>query len=137
MSYIQMPEQEVHLVLASSDPVRVYAALFLAIGARSSGAKVTVACCMLGRGAGSTFDVVKKGGAEAISLPGAPPLSRFLNDALSAGVEITACGPSKDFLRQAGISDEVVEKGIGIEDMETFLGRAMPAAQKGGLVLFI
>ncbi len=133
-----MPAQEVHLVLASADPVRVYAALFLAIGAKQAGAeKVTIATCLLGRGPGSTWDFVRRGGAEQISLPGAPPLSRFLNDALNAGVEIFACGPSKDFLKQAGVTQEVVEKGIGIEDMESFLSRAMQATPKGGLVLFV
>ncbi len=133
-----MTEQEVHLVLASADPVRVYAALFLAIGAKQGGAKrVTIATCLLGRGPGTTWDFVSKGGADKISLPGAPPLSRFINDALKAGVEISACGPSKDFLRQAGVTPEVVENGIAIEDMEAFLSRAMQAASKGGLVLFI
>jgi predicted peroxiredoxin len=133
-----MPDQEVHLVLASADPVRIYAALFLAIGAKQAGAKrATIATCLLGRGAGSTWDFVRKGGAESITLPGAPPLSGFINDALQAGVEISACGPSKDFLRQAGVTPEVVEHGIGIEDMEAFLTRAMEAARSGGLVLFI
>lgn len=46
----------------------------------------------------SGLDIVKKGGSSKITMPGAPPLDKYLKDAIDAGVEVTACGPSKEML---------------------------------------
>jgi predicted peroxiredoxin len=82
--------QEVHIVLVSNDPNRAYPALILALGTITMGAKCKLHCTMSG------LDVVKSGGASKITMPGAPPLEKYLKDAIDAGVEVTACGPSRE-----------------------------------------
>ncbi len=123
--------QEVHLVLASNDPGRAYSALVLALGAVTMGAKCNLYCTM------GALDIVKKGGASKITMPGAPPLEKYLHDAIGAGVQITACGPSKEMLKQIGVSPENLEQGVEFEDVIGFLNAALPASKKGGMVLFI
>jgi predicted peroxiredoxin len=83
------------------------------------------------------LDIVKKGGASKITMPGAPPLDKYLHDAISAGVQITACGPSKEMLKQMGVTPESLEQGVEFEDVIGFLNEALPASKKGGMVLFI
>ena len=83
------------------------------------------------------LDIVRKGGASKITMPGAPPLEKYLHDAISAGVHITACGPSKEMLKQMGVTPESLEQGVEFEDVIGFLNAALPASKKGGMVLFI
>ena len=124
-------QQEVHLVLASNDPGRAYSALVLALGAATMGAKCKLYCTMGG------LDIVKKDGASKITMPSAPPLDKYLHDAIDAGVQVTACGPSKEMLLQMGITSDNLEQGVGFEDVIGFLNAALPASKKGGMVLFI
>lgn len=124
-------QQEVHIVLVSNDPDRAYPALILALGSVTMGAKCKLYCTMSG------LDVVKKGGASKISMPGAPTLDKYLKDAIEAGVEVTACGPSKDMLEQMGITKDNLEQGVEFEDVIGFLNTALPAAKKGAMVVFI
>lgn len=124
-------QQEVHIVLVSNDPNRAYPALTLALGAVTMGAKCKLYCTMSG------LDIVKKGGSSKITMPGTPPLDKYLKDAIDAGVEITACGPSKEMLAQMGITKDNLEQGVQSEDVIGFLKAALPAAKNGGMVLFI
>jgi predicted peroxiredoxin len=124
-------QQEVHIVLVSNDPNRAYPALILALGTITMGAKCKLYCTMNG------LDIVKKGGASKITMLGAPPLDKYLKDAIDAGVEVTACGPSKEMLAQMGITRDNLEQGVEFEDVIGFLKAALPAAKKGGMVLFI
>lgn len=124
-------QQEVHIVLLSNEPGRAYSALVLALGSVTMGAKCKLYCTMGG------LDVVKKGGASNITMPGAPPLEKYLKDAIEAGVEVTACGPSKQILEQMGVTKDTLEKGVEFEDVIGFLNTALPAAKKGGMVVFI
>lgn len=124
-------QQEVHLVLASNDAGRAYSAFVLALGAVTMGAKCKLYCTM------SALEILKKGGASKITMPGAPPLDKYLHDALDAGVTITACGPSKEMLLQMGVSPENLEPGVEFEDVIGFLNAALPASKQGGMVLFI
>jgi predicted peroxiredoxin len=80
---------------------------------------------------------VKKGGASNITMPGAPPLEKYLRDAIDAGVQITACAPSKEMLLQMGVTPDNLEQGVEFEDVIGFLNAALPASKKGGMVLFI
>jgi predicted peroxiredoxin len=66
-----------------------------------------------------------------------PPLNAIVQDAIKAGVEVCACGPSPEVLKQWGISPETIEPGVAIEDVMGFLDSALPAAQQGGIVTFI
>ena len=118
--------QEVHIVLVSNDPNRAYPALILALGTITMGAKCKLYCTM------SVLDVVKRGGASKITMPGAPPLEKYLKDAIDAGV-----GPSKEMLAQMGITKDNLEQGVQFEDVVGFLKAALPAAKNGGMVLFI
>ncbi len=124
-------EQEVHIVLITNDPGRAYSAFVLALGAVAMGAKCKIYCTMAG------LDIVKKGGAAGIQMMGAPPLDKYLQDAIESGIQITACGPSKEMLQQMGITKENLVDGVGFEDVIGFLNEALPAAKKGGMVLFI
>jgi predicted peroxiredoxin len=124
-------QQEVHIVLVSNDPNRAYPALILALGTITMGAKCKLYCTMSG------LDVVRRGGASKMTMPGAPPLEKYLEDAIDAGVEVTACGPSKEMLAQMGITKDNLERGVQFEDVVGFLKAALPAAKKGGMVLFI
>ena len=124
-------QQEVHLVLASNDPGRAYSALVLALGSATMGVKCKLYCTM------GALDIVKKGGASKITIAGLPPLDKYLNDAIKAGVQVTACGPSKEMLHQMGVTPDNLEQGIQFEDVIGFLNAALPASKKGGMVLFI
>ena len=68
---------------------------------------------------------------------GAPPLDKYLQDAINAGVQITACGPSKEMLQQMGVTPDNLEQGVEFEGVIGFLNAALPASKKGGRVLFI
>jgi predicted peroxiredoxin len=124
-------QQEVHIVLLTNEPGRAYSALVLALGSVTMGAKCKLYCTMGG------LEVVKKGGASKITMPGAPALEKYLKDAIEAGVEVTACGPSKEMLKQMGVTKDNLEKGVEFEDVIGFLNGALPAAKKGGMVVFI
>jgi predicted peroxiredoxin len=123
--------QELHLVLVSNDPARAYPAIQLAMGANALGHRARVYCTTSG------LDVVRKGAADEIRIPGFPPLGQLVRDALKQGVEICACAPSPEVLESFGITEETVEPGVTIEDVVTFLNEAMPAAKQGGVVTFI
>ena len=124
-------QQEVHIVLLSNDPGRAYSALVLALGSVVMGTRCKLYCTMGG------LEVVKKGGASKITMPGAPTLAKYLKDAIEAGVEVTACGPSKEMLEQMGVTKDNLEQGVEFEDVIGFLKAALPAAKKGGMVVFI
>lgn len=124
-------QQEVHLILASDDVSRAYSAFVLALGSAAMGVKCKLYCTM------NALDIVKKGGASNYKMPGAPPLDKYLHDAIDSGVAITACGPSKEMLNKMGINSDNLEPGVEFEDVIGFLNAALPAAKKGGLVLFI
>ncbi|MGH9876821.1 MAG: DsrE family protein [Nitrososphaerales archaeon] len=124
-------QQEVHIVLLSNEPGRAYSALVLALGSVTMGAKCKLYCTM------NALDIVKKGGASKITMPGAPPLEKYLKDAIQAGVEVTACGPSKEMLEQMGVTKGNLEQGVEFEDVIGFLNAALPAAKNGGMVVFI
>jgi predicted peroxiredoxin len=127
----QKEEQEVHIVLISNEPGRAYSALVLALGTVTMGAKCKLYCTMNG------LEIVKKGGASKITMPGAASLDKYLHDAIEAGVQVTACGPSKEMLKQMGITADNIEPGVEFEDVIGFLTAALPASKKGGIVLFI
>lgn len=126
-----MGQQEIHLVLLSNDPQRTYPALTLAMGAKAIGARARIYCTMGG------LDIVRRGAADKVEMPGMPPLGNLLRDALKLGVEICACGPSPEVLKQMGITEETIEPGVAVEDVMGFLAQALPAAERGGVVTFI
>lgn len=109
----------------------MYPALTLALGAATMGAKVTVYCTMSG------LDVVKKDAVKQIVMPGMPPVEKFVKDAIEAGVEICACAPSLEMLRQMGVTEATALPGVKLEDVVSFLREALPAAKEGGVVTFI
>ena len=111
----QKEEQEVHIVLISNEPGRAYSALVLALGTVTMGAKCKLYCTMNG------LEIVKKGGASKITMQGAASLDKYLHDAIEAGVQVTACGPSKEMLKQMGITADNLEPGVEFEDVIGFL----------------
>jgi predicted peroxiredoxin len=124
-------QQEIHIVLVSNDPQRVYPALTLALGGASMGAKAYIYCTMGG------LEAIKRETAGKIQLPGLPSVEKYVKDALDSGVSICACAPSKEMLSQMGVSQSSVFEGVRIEDVTGFLSAALPAAKNGGVVLFV
>ena len=61
-------QQELHIVIVSNDPARVYPAVTLALGATSLGAKAKLYATMNG------LDVVRKDAGDRIKFPGMPPI---------------------------------------------------------------
>ncbi|MDG6922158.1 MAG: DsrE/DsrF/DrsH-like family protein [Nitrososphaerota archaeon] len=127
----QSKQQEIHMVIVSNDPTRVYPAVTLALGASALGTKVHLYCTMSG------WDVIKKDAGEKIKFPGMPPLDQYVKDAIGAGATVCACAPSTQMLAQLGINESTVIPGVKIEDVVGFLNNALPAAKDGGIVLFV
>ena len=126
-----MGQQELHIVLVSNDPNRAYPALQLAMGAAAMGNKVKVYATTGG------VELLKKGAADKVHLPGYPPLGQVLRDAIKLGAQVCACAPSMDILKASGVTKDSVEPGVLLEDMIGFLNGALPAAKNGGVVTFI
>jgi predicted peroxiredoxin len=124
-------QQELHIVIVSNDPTRVYPAVTLALGASALGTKVSIYATMSG------WDVVKKDAGEKIKFPGMPPLDQYVKDAIGAGASVCACAPSRQMLEQMGINESTLIPGVQIEDVVGFLNNALPAAKAGGIVLFV
>jgi predicted peroxiredoxin len=124
-------QQEIHIVIVSNDPTRVYPAVTLALGAAALGTKVSIYATMSG------WDVVKKDAGEKIKFPGMPPLDKYVRDAIAAGASVCACAPSRQMLEQMGINESTLIPGVEIEDVVGFLNNALPAAKAGGIVLFV
>ena len=123
--------QEIHIIIVSNDPSRVYPAVTLALGATAVGAKAHLYCTMAG------LDVVRKDAGERIKFQGMPPIDKYVKDAIGAGAHVCACAPSIDMLAQMGINESTVLPGVKIEDVVGFLSNALPAAKAGGIVLFV
>jgi predicted peroxiredoxin len=126
-----MASQELHIVLVSNDPQRAYPAFQLAMGAAALGNKARVYATTAG------LDLLRKGAADNIQLPGYPPLGQVIRDAIKYGAEVCACAASSEILKNQGITPQTVEPGVRLEDMMGFLNRALPAAKEGGVVTFI
>lgn len=126
-----MGQQELHIVLVSKDPNRAYPAIQLAMGAAAMGHKARVYATTEG------LEILRKGVADKIQLPGYPPLGQVLRDAIKLGAEVLACAASNEILKNQGITPETVEEGVKIEDMIGFLNGALPAAKNGGVVTFV
>jgi predicted peroxiredoxin len=124
-------QQEVHIVLVSNDPQRVYPALTLILASISLGVRAHLYCTM------GELDVIRKDTADKISMPGMPPVSKYVKDAIEAGAYVCACAPSREFLEKMGINEETVLPGVKLEEAITFLNRALIAARNGGIILFI
>lgn len=126
-----MAQQEIHIVLVSNDPQRAYPAFQLAMGAAAMGHKARVYATTAG------LDLLKKGAADNIQLPGYPPLGQVIRDAIKYGADVCACAASSEILKNQGITPDTVEPGVRLEDMIGFLNGALPAAKNGGVVTFI
>ncbi len=126
-----MAQQELHIVLVSDDPNRAYPAFQLAMGAAAMGHKARIYATTAG------LELLRKGAADKVTLPGYPPLGQILRDAIKYGAEVCACAASSDILKSQGITPETVEPGVKLEDMIGFLNEALPAAKDGGVVTFI
>jgi predicted peroxiredoxin len=108
-------QQEVHIVLVSNDPQRVYPALTLILASISLGVRAHLYCTM------GELDVIRKDTADKISMPGMPPISKYVKDAIEAGAYVCACAPSREFLEKMGINEETVLPGVKLEEAITFL----------------
>jgi predicted peroxiredoxin len=124
-------QQELHIVIVSNDPMRVYPAVTLALGATAVGAKAHLYCTMAG------LDVIRKDAGERIKFQGMPPIDKYVKDAIGAGAHVCACAPSKEMLEQMGVNESTILPGVQIEDVVGFLNNALPAAKAGGVVLFV
>ncbi|HIC88089.1 MAG TPA: hypothetical protein EYP04_01610 [Anaerolineae bacterium] len=111
---------KLHLVLLSHDPERVYPALMFALTAAAMGDEVHLYCTMSG------LDLVHPERRRRIQLEGMPPADQIFQDALKQGVHVCACAPSRQMLEQMGITEEVLESGVKLEDVSGFLLNLKP-----------
>lgn len=124
-------QQELHIVVVSNDPTRVYPAVTLALGSSAMGAKANLYFTMLG------LDAIRTDAGERIKFEGLPPIDKYIKDAIQAGAKVSACAPSREMLAQFGITESTVLPGVVLEDVVGFLSSALPAAKLGGIVLFV
>lgn len=106
---------KLYIVLLSNDPKRVYPALMLSLGAAAMGDEVRLYCAMDG------LDLVHRERRKSIQLEGAPPADKLFKDALAQGMKVCACAPSREMLAQMGITEQVVDEGVKLEDVTGFL----------------
>lgn len=114
---------KLHLVLLSNDPHCVYPALTFALAAASMGDEAHLYCTMGG------LDALHPDHRQGLQLEGMPPVEQYLRDALEAGVQVRACGPSKEMLEQMGITEDVLDEGVELEDVTGFLLDLKPVGQ--------
>ena len=126
-----MRPQELHIVLVSNDRQRAYPAFQLAMGAAAMGNKARIYATTAG------LELLKKGAADKVQLPGYPPLGQVLRDAIKYGAAACAGAAPGGILKNQGIPPETREPGVKLEDMIGFLNGALPAAKNGGVVTFI
>jgi predicted peroxiredoxin len=124
-------QQELHIVVVSNDPTRVYPAVTLALGSIAMGAKANLYFTMLG------LDAIRTDASERIKFQGLPPIDKYIKDAIQGGAKVTACAPSREMLAQFGVTESTVLPGVELEDVVGFLSNALPAAKSGGVVLFV
>lgn len=122
---------KLHLVLLSNDPKRIFPALMLSLASASMGDDVRLYCAMDG------LDIVHKERRKSIQMSGAPPVDQMFKDALKAGVKVCACAPSVEMLAQMGISEEVLDKGVKMEDVTGFLLEVRKDVGDGTLLSFV
>jgi predicted peroxiredoxin len=69
----------------------------------------------------SGLDLVHPERRQAIQMEGMPPADQIFRDALKQGVQMCACAPSRQMLEQMGITEEVIDEGVRLEDVTGFL----------------
>ena len=114
---------KLHLVLLSNDPERVYPALMFTLSAAAMGDEVNLYCAMRG------LDLVHPERRKAIKMKGMPSADQFFKDTLAQGVKIYACGPSREMLEQMGITEDILDEGVKIEDVTGFLLNLKPVTE--------
>lgn len=122
---------KLHLVLLSNDPKRIFPALMLSLASAAMGDDVRLYCAMDG------LDLVHKERRKSIQMQGAPPADKMFKDALAAGVKVCACAPSKEMLVQMGITEDVIDKGVKMEDVTGFLIEVRKDVGAGTLLSFV
>ena len=108
------------LVFCGSDePEKAFPPFMLGSGALAMEMEVTMFFTMSG------LNVVKKGGAEKIVLPGAPkPLPEFIKILQEGGAEMIACSAAFPI---AGIKEEDLIDGVECGGVATFVNGAEEA----------
>lgn len=114
---------KLHIGLLSNDPERVYPALMLTLSAAAMGDEVNLYCTMSG------LDLVHPERRKAIEMEGMPSADQFFKDNLALGVKIYACGPSREMLEEMGITEDILDEGVEIEDVTGFLLNIKPVTE--------
>ena len=114
-----MAEKKSMVVIAGSDALEnIYKAFVLATTGGGMGLDVTMFFTMSG------LNVVKKGGAEKISMPGAPPLAELLEQAKDLGVKLVACSLA---MKVMGIEEGDLIEGVKPVGAATAIEHALDA----------
>jgi len=97
----------------SDDPQKAFPPFMLGAGALATEMEVTMFFTMSG------LNIVKKGGAESIVLPGAPKtLPEFIKVVQEGGAEMIACSAAFTI---AGIKEEDLIEGVECGGVATFV----------------
>ncbi len=112
-----MAEKKSMVVVAGSDALEnIYKAFIMATTGAGMGVDVTMFFTMSG------LNAVKKGGAEKISMPGAPPLTELLKQAKDLGINLVACSLAMKVL---GVKEEDLIEGVKPVGAATALEHAL------------
>jgi predicted peroxiredoxin len=103
----------------SDEPEKAYPPFMLAAGALASDMEVMLFFTMSG------LNIVKKGGAENITLPNAPmSLSDFIETTKEQGVRLVACSAAFPIMN---LQKEDIMDGVAMGGVATFLNEAKDA----------
>ena len=103
----------------SDDPERAYPPFFMASAAVAMDMEVTMFFCMSG------LNLIRKGGAEKIVLPGVPkPLQEYIKIVQDGGGKFCICAPG---LPVAGMSEEDAIDGAEMAGAASFIAEGQEA----------
>ena len=95
----------------------------LSLSAAAMGDEGNLYCAMSG------LDSVHPERWMAMEMEGMPSADQFFKDNLAQGAKIYACGPSREMLEEMGITEEILDEGVEIEDVTGFLLNIKPVTQ--------
>lgn len=111
--------EKVLVFCGSDDPQKAFPPFMLGTGALASEMEVTLFFTMNG------LNIVRKGGAEKIVLPGAPmPLPQFIDVMQQEGAKMIACSAA---LPIVGMQEEELIDGVEFGGVATFVADAEKA----------
>ena len=113
------PMSKMTVFCGSNDPEKAFPPFMLGSGALASDMELVLFFTMSG------LDIIKKGGAEAITIPNAPkPLPEFIKFVMENGGRLIACSAAFNLV---GITQDDLIEGVEVGGISTFITEAESA----------